>query len=104
MEPAVLECLARRGGRLVIARRYVVAAHEDLAVFRDFDLDAADRLADRAASRMKRMIQGHDWRRFGEAVTLHDDEAKPAPERLEIRIERGGADDERPELEPEQLV
>ena len=51
VEPAVLERRARLLGRVVIAGRDVLAAHEDLAVVGDAHLDAGDRLADRAARR-----------------------------------------------------
>ena len=38
----------RRLGRIEVAARDVLAAHEDLAVVGDLHLDAGDRLADRA--------------------------------------------------------
>ena len=50
------------------------------------------------------MIQRDDRRGFGEAVALDHDEPEPAPERLEIGIERRRADDHRPELEAEHPV
>ena len=104
VEPAVFERRARRFGCAVIAGRHVLAAHENLAVGRDLDVDAADRFADRSLARRERMVQRHDRRGLGEPVALDDDKAEPAPERLERRLERRGADDERPELQTEQSM
>ena len=50
------------------------------------------------------MIQRDDRRRFGQAVSLDDDESQPSPERFELGIERRRADDDRPELEAEHPV
>ena len=58
--------------------------------------------ADRSALGAERVIQRDDRRGLGQAVALDDDEPEPAPERLELGIERRGADDERPELQAEQ--
>ncbi len=104
MEPAVLErgaCLFRG---VVVPARDVLAAHEDLAILGDSHLHAGDRLADGAPGRTQRMVQRDDGRRLGQAVSLNDDKPQAAPERLELRIERRGADDHRPELEPEHPV
>src|SRR5262249_10090278 len=98
VKPAVLEGARGLLGGIEIALRDVLAAHEDLPVGRDPDLDAGDGLANRALPGAERMVEGDDWRRLGEPVALDDHESEFAPERLEIRIERGRADDECPEL------
>ena len=104
VKPAVAERAARLLRSVEVAARHVLAADEDLAVVGDLDLDAGDRLADGALGRMERMVQRDDRRRLGEAVTLNDDKAQASPERLELGIERGRADDDRPELESEHAM
>src|SRR5262249_42256038 len=104
VEPAVFE---RARGLVVgveVAARHVLAAHENLAVVGDLHLDAGDRLADRSLLRAERMVQRDDRRRLGQPVALNDGEAELAPERFERRIERCGADDERPELQAERAM
>src|SRR5262249_34621398 len=104
VKPAVFErALGFRVGVEVPARD-VLAADENLAVFRDLHFHAGDWLADRSVLRAERMIQADDGRRLGEPVSLNDDEAELFPERFELRVERRRADDEGPELEAEQLV
>ena len=51
VKPAVAERAARLFRRVEVAARHVLAAHEDLAVVGDLDLDAGDRLADGALGR-----------------------------------------------------
>src|SRR6185295_4984029 len=104
VKPAALERLRRLLGRVEVALRHVLAAHEDLAVRRDLHLDAGHGLADRALLRPEGVIEAHDRRGFREAVTLDDHESQLAPERLERRVERSRADDERPELQAEQSM
>ena len=69
----------------VVPGAHVLAAHQNLAVVGDLDLDAADRGADRSGVGLERMIERDDRRRFGEPVSLDDDEAEPLPEILERR-------------------
>ena len=90
--------------RLEVAARDVLAAHEDLAVVGDADLDAGDRRADRSLARLERVVQRDDRRGFGEAVALDDGEPHAPPELLEVGRQRRGADDERPELQAERRV
>src|SRR5205814_6642169 len=80
MEPAVCERARGFSFGLEVSARDVVAAHQNLAVVGDLHVDAGDRSADRSFFRAERMIQADDWRRFREAVTLHDDEAELFPE------------------------
>src|SRR5438067_10405538 len=47
------------------------------------------------------MVEADDRRRFGKPVSLNDDAAALAPEGLELGLERGGADYERPEFPAE---
>src|SRR5262249_28729618 len=89
---------------LVVPTRHVLSAHEDLAIVGDADLDALDRRTDRSLARLEWMVQRDDRRGFGEAVTLHDHEAKASPEFFDIRRERRSADHERPELQAERAV
>ena len=50
------------------------------------------------------MIQRDDRRGLGEAVALNHEESEPAPEGLELGIERRRTDDDSPELPAEQPV
>ena len=104
MEPAVPERGGRRLGGVVVAAGDVAAAHQDLAVVGDGDLDAGDRLAHGPAPGAEGMVEGDDRRGLGQAVALDDQEPEPRPERLQPGIERRRADDERPELPAEQPV
>ena len=104
VKPPALECLGRGLGGAEVALRDVLAPHEDLAVVGDLHLDAGDGLADRSLAGAERMVEADDGRRLGEAVALDHHEAEPAPELLERRIERRGADDEAPELQSEEPV
>ena len=70
---------------LVVARRDVLAADENLAVVGDLHLDAGDRLADRSRVRLERVIHRDDRRGFGQAVALDHDEPEPLPVVLERR-------------------
>ena len=104
MEPAVPE--RGRGGvrSVVVPGGHVVAAYEDLSVVGNPDLDAGDRSAHGPAPRPKRVVEGDDGRRLGQAVALDDQEPESRPERLHLRIEGRRPDDERPELVAEQPV
>ncbi len=104
VKPPALKRLRRGLGSAEIAFRDVVAPDEDLAVLGDLHLDAGNGLADRSLAGAEGVIQADDRRRLGEAVALDHHEAEPAPELLERRIERRGADDEAPELQPEEPV
>ena len=79
VQPAVGEGLRRGLGRAVVALGDVVAADEDLAVLGDLHLDAGDRLADRSAARLERMVERDDGRGLGQAVALHHEEAEASP-------------------------
>ena len=57
VEPAVLERLGGGLGGAVVARRDVLAAHEDLSVGRDAHLDAGDGFPDRSLAGAERMIE-----------------------------------------------
>ena len=91
-------------GRLEVAFRNVVATDEDFSVFRNLHFDAADRCAHRSGVGLEGMIQGHDGRGLGEAVSLDHHEAKALPELLELGPEWGRADDECPVLVAERTV
>ena len=91
-------------GIFVIPARHVFPSHQDLAVVGDAHLDAFDRRADRSLARLERMIQRDDRRRLGQAVSLDDGEPHAPPELLEVRRQRRGAHDKRPELHPERGV
>ena len=104
VEPAVLERLARRLRRLVVAGRHVVSAHQDFAIAGDLDLDAGDRLADRATLCVEWMVQRHDRGGLRQPVSLDHEEPEAAPERFQLRVERRRPHHHRPELEPEHLV
>ena len=101
VQPPILE---QSAFGVVVTRRDVVAAHQDLPVRRDPHLDAGDRLPDRSPPRMERMIQRHDRRRLGQPVPLNDDESQSRPEFFELRIERRRPHHEAPELPSEQPV
>src|SRR6185295_15956454 len=88
----------------VIARRDVFAAHEDLAIVGDVDLDAADRRAHRPLAGLERMVERDDRRGFGEAVALDHDKPEAAPELFHVWRQRRGTNHERPEFEPEGRV
>ena len=102
VKPAVFEGARRFVGGVEVAGRHVLAADEDLAVGGDLHLDARHRLADRSLPGAEGMVQADDRRRFGQPVSLDDDEAELRPEGFELRLEGRGADDEAPELESEQ--
>ena len=104
MEPAVGERLRRRRVLPVVTLCHVVAAHEDLAIRSDLEFHAGDRRPDGACTRLERMVERDDGCGLGQTVSLHDEEAEPRPEPLELRIERRRPDDEAPELEAEQSV
>ena len=104
VEPSVLERAGRFFTRVEVPFRHVVAAHENLAVRRNFHFHACDRLAHGPFLRLERVIQRDDGRRFGQAIALDDHVSELAPERFEIAVERRGADDERPELPAEHAV
>src|SRR4029450_5616461 len=92
----------RRGLRSTeVALRDVLAFDKNLAIARDPDVHAGDRLADRASARAERMVEADDGCGLGEPVALNHREAQAAPELFQRRIERGGADDEAPELQSE---
>src|SRR6478672_11342983 len=50
------------------------------------------------------MVERHDGCGFRQSVALHDEESELAPERLELRLERGGAADDAPELPAEESM
>ena len=104
VEPAVLERLRGFGGGVEVALRDVLSPHQDLAIVGHLHLDAGDRLANRAALRAERMVERHDRCGLGQPVALDDREPEVAPPLLEVAIERGGPDHERPELRAEQAM
>ena len=103
VEPAVLERVARGIRRVEVPACHVFATDQDLSVIRDANLDAGDRLADRPARGSKRVIERHDRRGFRQTIALDDEEAEAPEESLELRIERRGPDDDRPEFDPNRL-
>ena len=104
VEPPVLERLRGFGGGVEVALRDVLSPHQDLAIVGHLHLDAGDRLANRAALRAERMVERHDRCGLGQPVALDDREPEVAPPLLEVAIERGGPDHERPELRAEQAM
>ena len=68
----------------VVAGRDVFAAHQNLAIVGNSDLDTLNGRPDRALARLERVIERDDRRGLGESVALDDREAKPAPELLDI--------------------
>src|SRR5207344_3174759 len=99
VEPAVLEGARGLLRGVEVAARDVLAAYEDLAVPGDLHVHAGHHLADGPLLRAEGMVERHDRRGLGQAVSLNNHEAQLAPERFERAIERRGADDEGPEFQ-----
>ena len=98
VQPAVLD---RRGGcRLVVpvAGHHQLAAHQDLAVLGDADLDVGERRADRVELGAVGAVARDDRRRLGLAVALQQAHAERREEHGDLVVERRAAGDER--LEP----
>ena len=89
VKPAVPECDARLFRRVEVPARDVLAAHEDLAIVGNLDLDAGDRLADGTLRGVERMVQGDDRRRLGQPIALDDDKTRAVPRRLRARDRAG---------------
>src|ERR1700719_771880 len=84
MEPTVFEGLRCFFGAAEIARRHILASHQNLAVGADLYLHACDRLAPRPLARMERMVEGHNGRGFGQSVALNYQKSELGEKCLEI--------------------
>ncbi len=71
------------------------AAHQDLAVRGDPDLDAGDRRADAVQLDPARGVDAHHRRALGLAVALEHRQAQRREEQADVVIERGAARDQR---------
>src|SRR5439155_21401488 len=96
--PAVRVDRSGRGIRVLpVALEPAGPAGEDLAVLRDPDLDARDRLADRAEDVPVRPGEAHHRAHLGRAVALQDLDAHVRPALRDLDVEGRGADADRPE-------
>ena len=87
-----------------VARRDVVAAHEDFAALVELHFLAGQRLPDGAAPDLERVVDADERRRLRHAIALHDRIAEPPPEDFRRLVQRRAADDESPELPAELPV
>src|SRR4029077_14330520 len=89
----------RRHARfLPVSSLDIFAAHENLAVGREFYVYTRQRLADRAAAQAERMIHADQRSSFREAVALNDRVTKAVPEFLRFGRERRAARNDGPEF------
>ncbi len=84
VEPAVFEGARGFVRALEIARGYVLAAHQDLAIRRDLDLDAGDGSAHCALAGVERMVQRDDGCGLSQPVALDHQESELGEELLEL--------------------
>ena len=102
--PAVDQAGTGRLFVLPVAGEDVRAAHEDLAVLRDPDLDTRQRHADGRHVLLVEPIEGHARRALGRPVPLEDVDAHVLPAVAEGGIERRPARDDVTELTAELAV
>ena len=91
VEPAVDDRLGGRGRVVAVPAQTLTPCSEDLAVVRDPDAAAGQRLADRADLDPLRDVDRGRRGGLGEAVALEDGEADAAEEVAEPLAERGAA-------------
>ena len=104
MVPAVrVDRRRRRLGVVPVSREPVRAPGQDLAVVRDPDLDAGDRLADRPPVPL-RPGEADDGAHLGGAVALEDVDAHVHPALGDVHLERGCADADRVEAAPHRAA
>src|SRR5262245_37725804 len=74
-----------------------LTTHEDFSIGRYTHVLSLERLTQRAASRMERMIHGDDGTGLRQTVSLNDEVAELAPKRFELGFDVRAADNEAPE-------
>src|SRR4029077_16980460 len=81
-----------------IAGRDSSTAHQDFAVFREFDFASVQHFADGTLSQAEGVIDADERRGFGQAVALNHGVAQAVPEFLGRAVEGCAAGDESPEF------
>jgi hypothetical protein len=104
IKPAIPKRGSRLFGRLKIAARHVIAAHQDFAIFGDLDVDASHWLSGSSTPNMKGMTEADDRCGFCEAIALHYNETEVGPELLEIGRKRRSTNDEAAEFPAKQAM
>ena len=105
MEPAVVaKHLAGRGLVLVVAGEHGVAPDQHLAVLRDPQLGARQRLADGAEAKRIAAVSGRARRALGEPVRLEDEHVEHVKELDHLARERRSARDPDAEARTEPIL
>ena len=91
MQPAVPDRLGGRRLVVPVALHHEFAAHQDLAVIGDPDLDVDERRSHGLELDPVRRVAAHDRRGFGLAVALQQPEPERAEEQADLVVERRAA-------------
>src|SRR3984957_323893 len=103
-QPAVLQRLGRRVVQVVIAGHHTVTAELHLAGVADADLGALERQADGAELVVVRPVDEARAGRFGQPVTLQDQNAWRFEPFGDVAVQRCGTRDEEPYPPPEHVA
>src|SRR6516225_4959450 len=104
VQPASHDCLRSSCWFAVIAGHDVCAAHQNLAVGGNLDVNAGQRLPNRAAAGMERMVECDNGRSLSQPIALHDEKTEAGPEVFRLPIESRSADHESQEPKAKKAV